>query len=77
MKLTQNEVMQFLEQLHTSEEAMSRCETMLTQENYQALYRYLRSMRCAFLDNLHESQQRLDKLDYLIYDIKKKNESGG
>lgn len=75
MKFTQDEAVQFLKEMHMTEDAIDKCRELLTQENYAEMYRYLRSMRPDFLEEMHESQKRLDLLDHLLYDIKKKTES--
>lgn len=75
MEFTKEDALQFLESLQVPKEVEGRCRDLMAQENYQETYRYLRSIRCEFLEDLHTSQKRLDQLDHLIYDIKKKNES--
>ena len=75
MKFTQDEAVQFLKEMQVSEDVIDKCSEMLAQENYAEMYRYLRSIRPDFLDDMHETQKRLDLLDHLLYDIKKKTES--
>lgn len=72
MDFTPSEVMQYLEELQIPDELRARCETMLKEQRYEELYAALRGVRQDFLENMHESQRRLDHLDHLIYDIKKK-----
>ena len=73
MELTQNDMLQLLDGLNLSEDAKADCGNLWTDGNYRELYERLRSLRGNFLENLHESQQRLDQLDYLIYSMKRKN----
>lgn len=72
MDFTPSEVMQYLDELQIPDELRARCEAMLKEQRYEELYTALRGVRQDFLENMHESQRRLDHLDYLIYDIKKK-----
>lgn len=37
----------------------------------QEAVRVLRRHRCGLMDNLHESQNRVDCLDYLVYQMEK------
>ncbi len=39
--------------------------------NRDALLRYLRKCRCGRMEELHESQRRVDRLDYLIRQTQK------
>ena len=72
MELTQNDMLQLLEGLALSENAKKDCRKLWNAGSYAELYGYLRGLRGEFLDDLHESQQRLDRLDFLIYSMKKK-----
>ena len=72
MELTQNDILQLLDGLNLPEDEKTDCGNLWTDGNYQELYERLRSLRGNFLENLHESQQRLDQLDYLIYSMKRK-----
>ena len=72
MELTQNDMLQLLEGLNLSDDAKAECGKLWTAGKYPELYRCLRALRGNFLDELHESQHRLDQLDYLIYSMKKK-----
>ena len=72
MELSQNDMLQLIEGLNLSEDRMAECRRLWMAGSYPELYGYLRSLRGDFLDDLHESQQRLDQLDYLIYGMKKK-----
>ena len=43
----------------------------------ETLLRQLRKCRCARIEELHESQRRVDRLDYLIRQTQKNNLIGG
>ena len=73
MELTQNDMQQLLDGLDLPEDAKAECGKLWAAGSYPELHRYLRTLRADFLEELHESQQRLDRLDYLIYSAKKKN----
>ena len=72
MELKQNEIVLYLEELDIPEEVRIRCREMLESRKYQELFDALRAVRKDFLEDVHESQRRLDNLDYLIHDMKKK-----
>ena len=72
MELTQKDMLQLMETLNLSEDTMAECRRMWTARSYSELHGYLKSLRGDFLNDLHDSQQRLDRLDYLIYNMKKK-----
>ena len=74
MELKQNDMMQLLEGLQLEEDEKEVCRKLWAAGEFKELHGYLRSIRRDFLDDLHESQQRLDQLDYLIYSTKKKLE---
>lgn len=75
MELTQEDMIQYLNTLHVSEEKIAQFTSMAQQGNYPELYRCLRCLRCDYLDAVHESQKQLDQLDFLIHDIKLKGRS--
>ena len=75
MKFTEEEMLQLLEILQVPEETETIFRDLMAKGDYPELYRYLRSIRGGFLEELHLSQKRLDSLDRLVYEIKKKNES--
>ncbi|MDO4976976.1 MAG: hypothetical protein Q4E53_06915 [Eubacteriales bacterium] len=72
MNLTPKEIIQYLVELQISDDICNQCSSMLNEQRYEELYMVLRLLRQGFLEDLHESQRRLDHLDYLIYDVKKK-----
>lgn len=74
MELSKKDVEQFLCELHMSDELIDRCRGLMSEGKYREMYRCLRVLRCDFLDDLHRCQKRLDELDYLLCDIKRKGE---
>ncbi len=72
MEFTHEEMLQLLEELQVQGDA----EKLIAENRYPELYRLLRICRCDFLEEVHKSQKKLDQLDYLIYQIKKKNKGG-
>ena len=74
MELKQNDMLQLLEGLQLEDDTKEACGKLWAAGEFRELHGYLRNMRRGFLDDLHESQQRLDRLDYLIYSTKKKLE---
>ena len=46
-------------------------------EGAEALLRQLRKCRCSRMEELHESQRRVDRLDYLIRQTQKNQLIGG
>lgn len=73
MEFNEEEALLFLESLHVPQEVETRCRNLMGQGNYQETCRCLKSLRCEYLENLHESQKRLDQLDYLLFVLKKRN----
>ena len=47
-------------------EAVRTAETVYRTGDTEALIRHLRKCRCGLMEELHESQRRVDRLDYLI-----------
>ena len=74
MDLSVNETLQCLDELQIPQELRERCRTLSEAGRYEELYRDLRCARTQFLEDMHTAQERLDRLDRLLYDIKKKRE---
>ena len=74
MALSTDEILQYLEDLRFPEEVCDRCRALAGTQQYDAFYQDLRCARARFLEEMHSAQERLDQLDRLIYDIKKKKE---
>ena len=54
-----------------SAEAISRAESLYEAGAVEELIRCLRACRCDALEELHEKQKQLDRLDLLIRDTRK------
>ena len=74
MELSAKDITQYLDGLQIPEEMCDRCRHLAEEERYEELYASLRGVRPRFLDDMHTAQNRLDQLDLLIYDVKKKRE---
>ena len=74
MDLSPNETVQCLRDLQIPGEMRARCIKLAETQQYEALYPLLRGARAQFLKDMHIAQERLDRLDRLIYDIKRKSE---
>ena len=46
--------------------AVEKAERLLTAGNTEALLRHLRLCRCGLMEELHEKQKRVDRMDQLI-----------
>ena len=74
MALSTEEILQYLEELHLPAETGKRCRELAEARQYEAVWQTLRCTRSQFLEDMHTAQDRLDRLDRLIYDIRKKKE---
>jgi len=61
---------QCMEDAGCSASAISRAESLLQAGAVEDLIRCLRSCRCDTLEQIHEKQKQLDRLDMLIRDAK-------
>ena len=62
---------EYMEDAGCSEIAIRRAEHFYQGGNSDALIRCLRSCRCDALEEIHEKQRQLDRLDQLIRETKK------
>ena len=76
MALSTDEVLQYLEELKLPEETKNRCRELAETQQYEAFWQTLRCTRSQFLEEMHTAQDRLDRLDQLIYLMKKKSDGG-
>ena len=74
MDLSTQEIIQCLQDLRLSQDTCDHCGRLAQNMQYEDLYLNLRGTRVQFLNEMHAAQERLDRLDRLIYDIKKKRE---
>lgn len=72
MEFTREDMLQLLSELQVEGDAAK----LIAEDRYPELYFLLRTCRCDFLEEVHNSQKKLDQLDYLIYQIKKKSKGG-
>jgi hypothetical protein len=65
---------QNLEDAGCSREVKERFLPLYREERWEEALRVLAKHRCLLLAEVHRSQERLDTLDYLIYQLKKERE---
>ena len=54
-------------------EEIEKAERILQAGNLSELTRFLKQCRCVLLDRMHESQKRVDLMDYLIRKTEKQS----
>ena len=54
-----------------SEEEIKGAERLMKDDSFEDLTRYLKRCRAILLDRMHESQKRVDRMDYLIRQTEK------
>ncbi len=64
-------LLQNLQDAGLEEQQIERCLNQTKENNLQILLPFLMKHRSKLLQNIHEEQDKLDSLDYLIYQIKK------
>ena len=62
-----------LEDAGCRDEEVKKAKMLYEAGDIEALIRYLRKCRCSRMDELHESQRKVDCLDYLIRQTAKTN----
>ena len=62
-----------LEDTGCSEEERKKAKQLYDAGDSEELIRYFRKCRCSRMDELHESQRKVDCLDYLIRQTAKAN----
>ena len=60
-----------LEDAGCGEEEIDKAKRLYETGNTEALIRYFRKCRCSRMEELHESQRKVDCLDYLIRQTQK------
>ena len=65
-----NGIRQCMKDAGCSAEAISRAENLYEAGAIEDLVRCLRSCRCQALEEIHQKQKQLDRLDMLIRDTK-------
>ncbi|MDO4961976.1 MAG: hypothetical protein Q4E57_09045 [Eubacteriales bacterium] len=62
--------------MKTAEEQIERGISLIEGGFAEEAEKYLRVLRCGMMDELHDSQARVDRLDFLIYSLKKNQNTG-
>ena len=60
-------LMQGLKDSGCSEEAAARICSLCSTGNYEEMLHQMKRQRCALVEEMHESQKRVDRMDYLIH----------
>ena len=60
-------LMQGLKDSGCSEEAAARICSLCSTGNYEEMLRQMKRQRCALVEEMHESQKKVDRMDYLIH----------
>ena len=71
MKKTMEDMKITLADAGLKQEAINRAEMLLQAGRTDDLIRHLRLCRCDLMDDLHETQNRVDRMDYLIRQTEK------
>lgn len=69
--LIHEDVSQLLQEAGCTDEFTHQFLVMMRTENVKTLLRLLRGQRSYQLDRLHEEEKKLDRLDYLRYQLEK------
>ncbi len=75
--LTRDSVIQHLKDMGCPEEFISRFLTVWGSNQRREQLRLLSKQRGQMLDQLHDSQKRLDRMDLLIYTLEKDQKQNG
>lgn len=60
-------LMQGLKDSGCSEEAAARICSLCSTGNYEEMLHQMKRQRCALVEEMHESQKKVDRMDYLIH----------
>lgn len=60
-----------MEDAGMSQNAIAKAIVLYESDAHDELVRFLRVQRCELVDEMHESQRRVDRMDYLIRQSKK------
>ncbi len=75
LKCCEADIVQNLKDAGCSDEAIARLLECKDNGNTKELLCLLSKHRAALLDDVHRCQKRIDCLDYLVYQLKKKQEN--
>ena len=65
-----DKTVRFLQKAGMDEENLRQLETLRKEDEKDEMIRILRKFRFEVLEKIHEKQQCLDSLDYLIYKVR-------
>lgn len=71
MKEQLNRLLEGMADAGCSREEIQEAQRLAKTGDGAALKRHLRKCRCSLLDEMHESQKRVDCMDYLIRQVEK------
>ena len=54
-----------------SREGASRAKALYEAKDMDGLVKYLRKCRCDLVEEMHDSQRKIDRMDYLIRQVQK------
>ena len=60
-------LMQGLKDSGCSEEAAARICSLCSAGDYAGMLHQMKKQRCALVEEMHESQKKVDRMDYLIH----------
>ena len=69
-----SEILTNLADAGCDETAMEKAAQIYESGNHAEMIRYLRCCRCGLVEKMHESQRRVDRLDYLIRKVDHKKQ---
>lgn len=65
-RLEQNTIMDSLTDIGCEDEQKLKANALYESGRIEELIRYLKKCRCGLMDEMHESQRKVDRMDYLI-----------
>ena len=66
------QLMQGLKDSGCTDEAAARICALCSAGDYEAMLHQMKKQRCTLVEEMHESQRKVDRLDYLIHIQEKK-----
>ena len=60
-------LMQGLKDSGCSDEAAARICSLCSAGDYEGMLHQMKKQRCALVEEMHESQKKVDRMDYLIH----------
>ncbi len=65
-RLEQNTIMDSLTDIGCEDKQKLKANALYESGRIEELIRYLKKCRCGLMDEMHESQRKVDRMDYLI-----------